>query len=58
MTTHPKVFSARYYAERLGGYSRWLESAAEGIVRAVGRADGLVAPDFRDRMAVIATMEA
>jgi SAM-dependent methyltransferase len=57
MTTHPKVFSARYYAERLGGYSEWVESAAEGIVRAVGRAESLVAPDFRDRMAVIATME-
>jgi SAM-dependent methyltransferase len=55
ITTHPKVFSARYYAERLGGYGRWLESVAEMLVGAVGRADDLMAPDFRDRMAVIAT---
>jgi hypothetical protein len=58
VTTHPKVFSARYYAERLGGYGRWMASAGEGIVRALGREDGLVAPDFRDRMAVIATKDA
>ena len=52
--SHAKVFSARYYAERLGGYSPALEKAAVGVVTKVGQADRLVAPDFRDRMAVIA----
>ena len=54
--THPKVFTARYYAERLGGYTPLLEKLAVGAVRMVGLADRLVAPDFRDRMAVIATV--
>ena len=53
--THPKVFSARYYAERLGGYTGTLERLAVGAVAKMGQADRLVAPDFRDRMAVIAT---
>lgn len=51
--THAKAFSARYYAERLGGYSRAIERAAARVV-ARGMASRLVAPDFRDRMAVIA----
>lgn len=52
--THAKKFSARYYAERLGGYSPAVERAAVGVLRKAGRADRLIAPDFRDRMAVIA----
>ena len=52
--THAKVFTARYYAERLGGYSPAIERAAVGLVTKAGRAERLVAPDFRDRMAVIA----
>lgn len=52
--THAKVFTARYYAERLGGYSPVVERAAVGLLTRVGRAERLVAPDFRDRMAVIA----
>ncbi len=55
MHTHAKVFSARYYAERLAGYGPALERMAVGAVRAVRLADRLIAPDFRDRMAVIAT---
>jgi len=54
VTTHAKVFSARYYAERLGGYSPAVERAAVGVVTRIRQADRLVAPDFRDRMAVIA----
>ena len=54
VTTHAKVFSARYYAERLGGYSPTVERAAVGVVTRIRQADRLIAPDFRDRMAVIA----
>ncbi|MDP2712905.1 MAG: class I SAM-dependent methyltransferase [Solirubrobacteraceae bacterium] len=52
--TAPKAFSVRYYLERIGGYSPGL---ARVLVRAAGRArlvDRMWAPDFRDRMAVIA----
>ena len=52
--TDAKAFTARYYAERLGGYSWALERAGVGLLRRVGQADRLIAPDFRDRMAVIA----
>jgi SAM-dependent methyltransferase len=53
--THAKVFSARYYAERVGGYTPALERAAVKLVERVGVADRAVAPDFRDRIALIAT---
>lgn len=52
--TQPKVFSARYYLSRLEGYS---EPAGRALVRAAERvrlADRMVAPDFRDRMLVVA----
>jgi SAM-dependent methyltransferase len=52
--TAPKAFSVRYYLERIGGYS---PGVARGLVRAtgaVGVADRMWAPDFRDRMLVIA----
>lgn len=55
MSTHPKVFTARYYAERLGGYSGRLQGVAVRSAQLLGFADRLVAPDFRDRMAVVAT---
>lgn len=52
--THAKVFSARYYAERLGGYSTALGNGVVSLAERL-RLDGrMVAPDFRDRMAVIA----
>jgi len=54
IATAPKAFSVRYYLERVGGYSRPL---ARVLVRAAGSArvaDRMWAPDFRDRMAVIA----
>jgi SAM-dependent methyltransferase len=56
-STHAKVFSARYYAERLGGYAPWLERLAVGAVEKAGQADRPVAPDFRDRLAVLAVRE-
>lgn len=54
MQTHPKVFTVRYYLERVGGYSRvatLLMLAAAGGLRL---SDRLVGPDLRDRMAVLA----
>jgi SAM-dependent methyltransferase len=52
--TAPKAFTVRYYLERIGGYSR---PVANGLVRTAARAgvaDRMWAPDFRDRMLVIA----
>lgn len=54
VSTAPKAFSVRYYLERVGGYSPGL---ARGLVRgahAARIANRMWAPDFRDRMAVIA----
>ena len=53
--SHAKAFSARYYAERLAGYSSRLGSTAVGIVELVRMANRMVAPNFFDRLAVIAT---
>jgi hypothetical protein len=52
--TAPKAFTVRYYLERIGGYSPPLAKALVGAAGAVGKADEMWAPDFRDRMAVIA----
>jgi SAM-dependent methyltransferase len=55
--TAPKAFSVRYYLERLGGYdtrfSRGLVKSAE-TVRLANR---IWAPDFRDRMLVVARLD-
>lgn len=55
MRSHAKVFSARYYAERLGGYSGAAGRVSVGALERLGLANRLVAPDFHDRVAVIAT---
>jgi SAM-dependent methyltransferase len=52
--SHPKVFTASYYADRLGGYSTGLASTAKAVSRRIGVADRLVAPDLHDRMQVLA----
>jgi len=52
--TAPKAFTVDYYLERLEGYSAPIADAARGAARTVGVAQRLFAPDFRDRMAVIA----
>ncbi|HVT20075.1 MAG TPA: class I SAM-dependent methyltransferase [Mycobacteriales bacterium] len=58
VASHPKVFTATYYAERLGGYSAALARTAVGVARTL-RFDGkLVAPDFHDRMQVVARRRA
>jgi len=54
MTTQPKAFTMRYYLERIGGYSPTLSRL---LVRSAVRlhlAERLWAPDFRDRMLVLA----
>jgi SAM-dependent methyltransferase len=56
--THAKVFTAAYYAGRLAGYSPGLAKAAEGTVTRLGLAERPVAPDFRDRMQVVAVRPA
>ena len=52
--TAPKAFTVRYYLERIGGYSRPAAGALAGAASALGLADRMWAPDFRDRMAVVA----
>ena len=52
--TAPKAFSVRYYLGRIGGYSPALAGALVGAAEIGGVADSLWAPDFRDRMAVVA----
>jgi SAM-dependent methyltransferase len=52
--TAPKAFTVGYYLGRLGGYS---PSIGRGVVRAAQRlslVDRVWAPDFRDRMLIIA----
>ncbi|GAC1539706.1 MAG: hypothetical protein NVS3B12_26110 [Acidimicrobiales bacterium] len=52
--SHAKVFTARYYAERLGGYRPSVATGAVRALEAVRLADRLVAPDLRDRLEVVA----
>ncbi|MBW3608039.1 MAG: class I SAM-dependent methyltransferase, partial [Actinobacteria bacterium] len=54
VATAPKAFSVRYYLERVGGYSPRLARLLVRGARAAGLVDRMWAPDFRDRMAVIA----
>jgi SAM-dependent methyltransferase len=52
--TAPKSFSVRYYLGRIGGYSTPIADALVRAADAAGVADRPWAPDFRDRMLVIA----
>ena len=52
--THTKVFTTRYYAEQASGYGATLSRAAVSALEKLGQADRPIAPDFRDRMEVIA----
>jgi SAM-dependent methyltransferase len=54
VTTAPKAFSVGYYLERIGGYSAPLAGALTEVARAARVANRMWAPDFGDRMAVIA----
>jgi SAM-dependent methyltransferase len=53
-TTAPKAFSVEYYLSRIEGYSRPAGRALVRGARAARVADRMWAPDFRDRMMVIA----
>lgn len=52
--TAPKAFTLRYYLGRLCGYSEPLSRSLVRLAGATGVATRLWAPDFRDRMAVVA----
>jgi SAM-dependent methyltransferase len=52
--TAPKAFTVGYYLGRVGGYSRPLASLLVAIADRSGLAGRIWAPDFRDRMAVVA----
>jgi hypothetical protein len=54
IATAPKVFTLRYYLQRIAGYSKVAERGLVAAAAAAGVGDHLWAPDFRDRMAVIA----
>ena len=58
LATAPKAFSAGYYVDRLAGYSRAPARALRRLAGALGVAERIVAPDFRDRMLVLATPRA
>lgn len=53
-STDPKAFTVAYYGSRLHGYSPALARAVGATVRGLGIAGRLWAPDFRDRMLVLA----
>ncbi len=52
--TSPKAFTVKYYLERIGGYSPAAGRALVGGAERVGLAQRMWAPDFRDRMYVLA----
>ncbi len=54
VTTAPKAFTVAYYLGRIEGYSPLAARSLTRAARGFGFADRMWAPDFRDRMAVIA----
>lgn len=52
--TSPKAFTVRYYLERIGGYSEPFASLLVAAAERAGISERLWAPDFRDRMLVLA----
>lgn len=53
LTTAPKAFTVGYYLDRLNGYSPVTGRTLKRVAQAVGVAERMWAPDFRDRMAVL-----
>jgi SAM-dependent methyltransferase len=53
--TQPKAFSVRYYLGRIGGYSPPLARTLTAAAGAARLTERLWAPDFRDRMLVVAS---
>ena len=54
VSSHAKTFTARYYAERLKGYSPQVGRGLVAVLEKAGQAERLVRPDFGDRLAVLA----
>lgn len=54
--TDPKAFTVRYYLEKGGGYLPGLSRLLVRIAARLGLADRMWAPDFRDRMIVVARL--
>ena len=54
ISTAPKAFSVGYYLDRISGYSPPLGRALVRVATAARVAERMWAPDFRDRMAVLA----
>jgi len=54
VSTDPKAFTVRYYLEKGGGYAPRLSRMLVRGAEAIGLAERMWAPDFRDRMTVIA----
>ena len=54
VATDPKSFTARYYLDKLSGYSPALARALVAGAERAGLAERMWTPDFRDRMLVIA----
>jgi len=56
IATAPKAFSVGYYLSRIEGYSPLAGRALVGAATRAGLAGRMWAPDFRDRMQVVARM--
>jgi protoporphyrinogen oxidase/SAM-dependent methyltransferase len=56
LRTHAKEFTVRYYSERVSGYSPAMSRVANRVLEVLGIADRLIAPDFGDRMEVVARL--
>jgi hypothetical protein len=56
IATHPKIFSAGYYADRLAVLIPVSGRAIPAVLRRAHLTHRPVAPDLRDRMGVIATL--
>jgi predicted TPR repeat methyltransferase len=54
MATHPKLFSRRYYAERLESFLPGAGPAVRRAVHRSARGGSLIGPDLRDRLLVVA----
>jgi SAM-dependent methyltransferase len=54
ISSHTKVFTGRYYADRLGGYSPLIARLVSTTLEASGLSSRLVSPNFHDRMEVLA----
>ena len=56
-STAPKAFSVGYYLDRISGYSPAVSRMLARAATTAGVAERMWAPDFRDRMAVVARVK-